>query len=62
MVALLSGPLAVLCFVLAFLCYRRARYQHTVVLTLIGIVMLAITIGIIGAGLLMGEMIKTEIA
>ena len=62
MMVLFLAPLSILCFYLAYLCYRHAHYQHTVVLIVIAVFMLALSLTIIGVGYVMNEMIKTEIA
>jgi hypothetical protein len=51
-----------LCFYLAYLCYRHDLYQHTLVLTVIAVFTLVLSVTLIGAGYVMNEMIKTEIA
>ncbi len=48
MMIILSGPFCLLCFYLAWLCYRKACYKQTVVLGLFGILLLVITFGFIG--------------
>lgn len=44
----LTAPICILCFYLAFICYRKAYYTHTFVLSLLAVFMLVITLGIIG--------------
>ncbi|MBW2450749.1 MAG: hypothetical protein JRF07_00160 [Deltaproteobacteria bacterium] len=62
MVVLFSVPLSMLCFYLAYLCYRHDLYQHTLVLTVIAVFTLVLSVTLIGAGYVMNEMITTEIA
>lgn len=50
MLVFLTGPACLLSFFLAYLCYRRSYYRHTVVLSLFAISMLLVTIGILGFG------------
>lgn len=50
MLVFLTGPACLLSFFLAYLCYRRTYYRHTVVLSLFAISMLLATIGILGFG------------
>ena len=51
-----------LCFYLAFLCYRKALYPHTAALTLVAVFMLLLTLGILSAGFLATKVIKEETA
>lgn len=45
MILIFSTPLFFLCSYLAFLCFRKARYQHFVVLALVATFMLVLTVG-----------------
>ncbi len=49
MMVLLTGPLCLLSFYLAYLCYRSAYYRHTLFLSLFAVFMLLITLGVVGA-------------
>ena len=51
-----------LSFYLAFLCYRKSLYPHTIGLTLLGVFMLLLTLGILAAGFLASKTINDEIA
>ena len=44
----LTTPICILCFYLAFICYRKSYYQHTIVLSVFAVFMLVVTLGIIG--------------
>ena len=48
----LSAPLCLLCFYLAWLCGRQARYRHGLVLLVFGLALLVVTLGLLGAGYL----------
>ncbi|MDT8440098.1 MAG: hypothetical protein RQ723_00380 [Desulfuromonadales bacterium] len=62
MFVLVSGPLSLLSLYLAYLCYRQARYRHTLALALVALFMLLVSIGVVGAGYLTGVAIRAEIA
>jgi len=47
MIVVFSGPLFFLCSYLAFLCFRKARYQHSVVLGLVATFMLVLTVSVL---------------
>lgn len=49
MMVLLTGPLCLLSFYLANLCYKTAYYRHTLFLTIFAIFMLLISLGVVGA-------------
>jgi len=51
-----------LSFYLAFLCYRKSLYPHTIALSLLGVFMLLLTLGILAAGFLASKTINDEIA
>jgi hypothetical protein len=51
-----------LSFYLAFLCYRKSLYPHTIALTLLAVFMLLLTLGILAAGFLAGKTINDEMA
>lgn len=59
---LFSAPVCLLSFYLAFLCFRKALYPHTVVLTVIAVFMLLFTLGVLGAGFLANQAIQDELA
>lgn len=60
MMAVISGPAFLLCSYLAFLCYRQGRYRHTLTLTLVAMVMLFVTIGVIWASYHTGVILQRE--
>lgn len=62
MIAVISGPAFLLCSYLALLCYRQARYRHTLVLTLIAVLMLSVTLGVVWASYYTGLVLKRELA
>jgi len=47
MIVVFSAPLFFLCSYLAFLCYRKALYQHFVALTLVATFMLVLTVSVL---------------
>ena len=47
MIVVFSGPLFFLCSYLAFLCFRKALYRHSVVLGLVATFMLVLTVSVI---------------
>ena len=57
----LTAPICILCFYLAFMCYRKAYYTHTVVLSLFAVFMLVITLGIIGVSYSAWNVIDEEL-
>jgi hypothetical protein len=50
MMAVLTGPLSLLCFYLAFLCFRRDFRKHAFVIGGFAIFFFALTLIIFGAG------------
>lgn len=62
MLVLFSAPACLLSLYLAWLCYRQARYRHTLVLGLIALFMLLLTLGVLGAGYVTSLAIKAETA
>jgi len=44
----LTAPICLLCAYLAFVCYKKAYYPHTIVLSLAALFMFVLTLGIIG--------------
>jgi multisubunit Na+/H+ antiporter MnhF subunit len=60
MLIILSIPLALLCFFLGFLCYKRVYYKHALVLTLLGFLLLCFAISMIVAGYYVNQMIRQE--
>ncbi|MBE0501312.1 MAG: hypothetical protein IBX47_07710 [Desulfuromonadales bacterium] len=61
-IVFLTAPACLLSFVLALLCYRKAYYRHTMVLSLIALFMLVVTLGVIGFGYSAWSAIDTELA
>ncbi len=57
---ILSIPICLLSFFLAFLCYRRAHYQHTLILVIIGLLLLCFSVGMIIAGYFTNQVIQQE--
>ena len=57
-----SAPACLLNFYLAYLCYRKAHYRHTLVLALIAVFMLFVTLGLLGAGYYSWLILKVEAA
>lgn len=57
-VVIFSAPTCLLSLYLAYLCYRQARYPHALVLVAIAVVMLAMTLGGLAAGLFAGRAIE----
>jgi hypothetical protein len=47
MIVAFSVPLFFLCSYLAFLCFRKARYQHSIVLGLFATFMLVLTVSVL---------------
>ena len=60
LLVIFSAPVCLLSFYLAFLCYRKSLYPHTVALTVVAVFMLLLTVGILGAGFLAGTTINDE--
>lgn len=59
---LLFVPLCLLCFYLAFLCYRKAYYRHALALAGIAFFFLLAALGIVGVGLFGLERLQAEAA
>ena len=47
MIVAFSAPLFFLCSFLAFLCFRKAHYQHSAVLALVATFMLVLTVSVV---------------
>ncbi len=62
LLVIFSAPVCMLSFYLAFLCYRKSLYPHTIALTMLAVFMLLLTLGILAAGFLAGKTINDEIA
>jgi hypothetical protein len=62
MIVFFTAPLFFLCSYLAFLCFRKARYRHTVALTLVAAFMLVLTVGVLCALYLLGIRMSLEIS
>ena len=62
MLVFLTAPACLLSFVLAYLCYKRAYYQHMLVLSVFAVCMLIVTVGILGVGYFMWEEVSAELA
>ena len=62
LIVIFSAPACLLSFYLAYLCYRRARYPHALVLALVAVIMLVVTLGVLGAGYFAGQAIEVESA
>ncbi len=60
MIVIFSAPLFFLCSYLAFVCFKKARYQHSVALALVASFMLALTLGVLCAVYLLGVQISFE--
>lgn len=58
----LTAPACLLSFYLAFLCYKRSFYRHTLILASFGICMLLVTVGILGFGYLVWAEMGEELA
>lgn len=50
MMAILTGPLSILCFLLAFLCFRRQFHKQAIVIAGFAIFFLVLTIVMAWAG------------
>jgi hypothetical protein len=62
LLVIFSAPVCLLSFYLAFLCYRKSLYPHTIALTLLAVFMLLFTLGVLAAGFLTSKTINDEIA
>jgi len=62
LLVIFSAPVCLLSFYLAFLCYRKSLYPHTIALTMLAVFMLLLTLGILAAGFLASKTINDEIA
>ena len=62
MMVLLTGPLCLLSFYLAYLCYRSGYLRHTLFLTIFAVFMLLITIGVVGASYFTWQALQEELA
>ena len=62
MIVAFSAPLFFLCSYLAFLCFRKARYQHSVVLALVATFMLVLTVSVLCGIYFLGIQMSLEIS
>ena len=62
LLVLFSAPACFLCGYLAYLCYRRAHYRHTLVLALFAVFLLVATIGLLAAGYYSWHALQVEAA
>ena len=62
MLVFLTAPACLLSFFLAYLCYKRAYYQHMLVLLVFAVCMLIVTVGILGVGFFMWAEMSEEFA
>lgn len=60
MIVIFSGPLFFLCSFLAFLCFRKARYQHSIVLAMVATFMLVLTVGVLFCVYFLGIQMSLE--
>lgn len=60
LMVILSAPLCLLCFYLAWLCYRRAFYRQALVLGGFALVFLLFTLGMLGASYYTWEAMKLD--
>lgn len=61
MIIVFSTPLFFLCTYLAYLCFKKSRYQHSLVLALVATFMLALTLGVLCTVYLLGMQISLEV-
>ena len=62
MMVFLTAPACLLSIFLAYLCYQRAYYRHTIVLSVFAVCMLFVTVGILGIGYFMWAEMSEEFA
>ena len=62
LLVIFSAPACLLSFYLAYLCYRNACYRQTLALTLVAVLLLAFTLGMLGAGYFSGVALQEELA
>lgn len=62
MIVVFSAPLFLLCSYLAFLCFRKARYQHSVILALVATFMLVLTVSVLCGIYFLGIQMSLEIS
>jgi len=62
MIVFLTAPACLLSFFLAYLCYKRAHYRHSLVLSVFAVCMLLVTIGILGFGYFMWAEMNEQFA
>lgn len=60
MIVVFSAPLFFLCTYLAFVCFKKTKYRHSIVLAIIATFMLALTLGVLCAVYLIGLQISLE--
>jgi hypothetical protein len=62
MIVAFSAPLFLLCSYLAFLCFRKARYQHSVILALVATFMRVLTVSVLCGIYFLGIEMSLEIS
>lgn len=62
MIIIFSLPLFFLCTYLAYLCFKKAKYQNSMILALVAGFMLILTLGVLCAMYLLGVQISLEAA
>jgi len=62
MIVIFSAPLFFLCSYLAFLCFRKARYQHSLALALVATFMLVLTVSVLCCIYFLGIQMSLEIS
>ena len=62
MIVAFSAPLFILCSFLSFLCFRKARYQHSIALALVATFLLVLTVGVLFGLYVLGAQMALEIA
>jgi hypothetical protein len=61
MIVIFSTPLFLLCTYLAYVCYRKTKYKHSLALAAVASFMLILTVGILCAVYLLGIQISLEV-
>jgi len=62
MIVIFSAPLFLLCSYLAFLCFRKARYQHSLALALVATFMLILTVSVLFCVYFLGIQMSLELS
>ena len=62
MIVIFSAPLFFLCSYLAFLCFRKARYQNSAILTLVATFMLVLTVSVLFCVYFLGIQMSLELS